>query len=593
MTYAKQTWANGPGGGTPTSAARLQWIEDGLSEAVPRAAGSTTAAAALTLLNVRDYGAKGDRRVVTDAAMTSGSATLTSATAAFTSGDVGKYVMVTGAGTSGAPLYGTVSSYTNSTTVTLSLNAATTVSAKKAWFATNDSTAIQAAIDACSSSGYGQVVLPGGSWLGNVVMKKGVHLRGLGRQTHLASVPGSSSPVIGSPTDGTTFLYEATISDLTIYGHKELGCTGDGIFLAPNHQNTSDLDAILGYWDPCLQIRDVQVLYAGQDGVRLDQATTSGAGSSRSGGDSLVNVFVQSSKRHGFNIRRYDCNLVNCSSGLSGQHGFHLDTANAKLTGCKAWYGGNDVWPTGDPRAATSTLQGGYYLPSGATGNQLTGCESQDNYGYGIEIDGSASSNSIKAHICGSSSVAGLFLHNGATGNDIDMMMVRADINPAGTYGVVFDGSATTGNRVKLGIGNYSDAVSGTGSRLFHFQNSATPNSNELDWVYANSISAYGNQTGTIGFYPFSATKFTLTLTGNVTVAAMNDGDAYPGQEITVVVTQDGTGTRTLTWDSSFKGAPSLAGSGLLANKVSVFRFVNVSATDTPSWVYITGTQGM
>lgn len=31
--YVKQTWVNGQGGGTPVSAARLQWIEDGLDTA--------------------------------------------------------------------------------------------------------------------------------------------------------------------------------------------------------------------------------------------------------------------------------------------------------------------------------------------------------------------------------------------------------------------------------------------------------------------------------------------------------------------------------------------------------------------------------
>jgi len=559
---------------------------------IQRLAGSTSPSATLPFLNVRDYGAKGDRRVVMDAAMTNGSATLTSATAAFTQADEGKHFAVIGAGTAGVPLYGTIQTYIDPTQVVLSVTAGTTVSAKKAWLATNDSAAIQAAIDACSVGGFGEVVLPGGWWLANVVMKHGVHLRGMGRGTHLCAVPGSATHVVGSPTDGTTFLYEALVNNMTVLGHKDLGCTGDGIFLAPNHQNSSDLDALVGYTDPCLQVRDVHVLYAGQDGVRIDQATGSGPGSSRAGGDSLVNVYTVGAKRHGFNIRRYDVNLVNCSAGLSGQHGFHLDTANAKLTGCKAWYGGNDVWPTGDPRSVTSTLQSGFYIPPAATGNQLTGCESQDNYGYGVEIDG-GSSNSVKAHTCGGNSVTGLYLHNGATGKDLDLMMVKAD-NPAGLYGVLYDGAATNGNRVRLGIGNYGDAVTGAGSRLFHFQNGALPSSNELEWAYAHSLSAYGDVSGTIAFYPFSAERFTFRMVGDTAVAAMNAGDAYPGQEITVVATQDNIGGRTLTFDAgTFKGAPALAGAGLTGGKVSTFRFLNISTTDTPSWIYLSGTQGM
>ena len=46
MTYTKQTWADGTGGGTPISAARLNYIENGI--------------AAASVINAADYGAVGD-----------------------------------------------------------------------------------------------------------------------------------------------------------------------------------------------------------------------------------------------------------------------------------------------------------------------------------------------------------------------------------------------------------------------------------------------------------------------------------------------------------------------------------------------------
>ena len=89
------------------------------------------------------FGATGDitavrisgqtQRGVTDAAMTSGTATLTSATASFVAGDLGKDVYVAGAGTSGGLLKAQISGVTDGSTVTLSANAASTVSAAKAW----------------------------------------------------------------------------------------------------------------------------------------------------------------------------------------------------------------------------------------------------------------------------------------------------------------------------------------------------------------------------------------------------------------------------------------------------------------------------
>lgn len=70
-----------------------------------------------------------DGRIVTDGAITTGTDTLTSATADFVSGDVGSDVRVVGAGAAGADLVTTISSVTNSTTAVLAATAGTTVTA--------------------------------------------------------------------------------------------------------------------------------------------------------------------------------------------------------------------------------------------------------------------------------------------------------------------------------------------------------------------------------------------------------------------------------------------------------------------------------
>lgn len=73
---------------------------------------------------------QGPDRTVTDAAMTSGQNTITSATAAFTSADVGKTIWISGAGTSGAAYKGQINAVNSATQITLQYgqNAATTVS---------------------------------------------------------------------------------------------------------------------------------------------------------------------------------------------------------------------------------------------------------------------------------------------------------------------------------------------------------------------------------------------------------------------------------------------------------------------------------
>jgi hypothetical protein len=113
------------------------------------------------------YGAKGDGQVKADGAMTSGSAVLTCATSTpFTSADVGKKIMVKGAGATGVTtLTGTISAFTDSGHVTLSVNAATTVTNAVVLWATDDTTAIQSAINdavtwAQANGGAARVFIP-------------------------------------------------------------------------------------------------------------------------------------------------------------------------------------------------------------------------------------------------------------------------------------------------------------------------------------------------------------------------------------------------------------------------------------------------
>lgn len=102
--------------------------------------------------NVIGYGAKGNGKVIGDAVMTSGVATLTSASANFTSGDVGKAIMVNGAaGASATPLITTIATFTNSTTVQLAASATANLSGGAAIYGTDDTAAINAAVSAAAT----------------------------------------------------------------------------------------------------------------------------------------------------------------------------------------------------------------------------------------------------------------------------------------------------------------------------------------------------------------------------------------------------------------------------------------------------------
>lgn len=104
-------------------------------------------------INVKEYGALGDGKSVADAAITTGTPNLSSVTAGFVVTDVGKTVVVIGAGVAGAPLVTTILSWQNSSAVTLSINASTTVSNAKLYWGTNDTAAFQNAINAAQTRG--------------------------------------------------------------------------------------------------------------------------------------------------------------------------------------------------------------------------------------------------------------------------------------------------------------------------------------------------------------------------------------------------------------------------------------------------------
>lgn len=71
---------------------------------------------------------------ITDGAITTGTATFTSASAPFTAADAGRAIIVRGAGAAGADLVTTILSFGTTSSVTLAANAGTTVSGARALF---------------------------------------------------------------------------------------------------------------------------------------------------------------------------------------------------------------------------------------------------------------------------------------------------------------------------------------------------------------------------------------------------------------------------------------------------------------------------
>jgi len=129
------------------------------------------------IFNVKtEYGAKGDGIELYDGAITSGLTTFTSATASFTSSDIGKVITIFGAGGTNVDLTSTISSINSSTSIEIANAASATVSSSVFRYGTDDTAAIQSAITAIYNSGNGvlagEVFFPAGIYLVNGAFNK-------------------------------------------------------------------------------------------------------------------------------------------------------------------------------------------------------------------------------------------------------------------------------------------------------------------------------------------------------------------------------------------------------------------------------------
>lgn len=196
------------------------------------------------------YGAKGDTRVFYDGIFSSGSATLTSTSGAFTSSDVGKEVVLqtTVTGTASVRQLFTVATVTNSATLTLSGTVGTTLSpTATVYLGTDDTASVQSCINAAFSSGSGIVqfspsiyMLAGTATGTNTSVlsiptstttgfQEGIELRGAGTYGYCPtnvpttpplsgtilycpnqSVPASTRSVTDAVANGTTLITSAT-----------------------------------------------------------------------------------------------------------------------------------------------------------------------------------------------------------------------------------------------------------------------------------------------------------------------------------------------------------------------------------------------
>jgi hypothetical protein len=166
--------------------------------------GNVTAASVSASINVLGtvnvkspiYGAQGNGQYTADGAMSSGTTTLTSATANFQPTDTGKRIIVYGAGAGGIHASGTLT-YVSATQVTTSFTAGTTVSGAIIVWATDDTAAVAAASLAA-----------GGNQ--NLYFPYGIYIVNTGSASPISSLNGNRVYGDGAGSAGSTQAFSVT-----------------------------------------------------------------------------------------------------------------------------------------------------------------------------------------------------------------------------------------------------------------------------------------------------------------------------------------------------------------------------------------------
>jgi hypothetical protein len=393
---------------------------------------------------------------------------------------------------------------------------------------TDDTAAIQAALDAALTNPYGYtnpndrpstiVQMPKGRARvsGSLGLGPNVWFRGHGpANTYL--VPNGAFHVVRLKT-GTEV--QTTCSDFGIIGPGPLvGTSGAGIYL----QNTGQA-GILG--DARHVIRDVVVNQC-HTGILVGNATET----------RIVRVTCQRPNAIGIDISASDLFVSDCTVAQPGTTGIRLAGGNSRVWGCKVFGGG---FPN---QAAFAVIGGGRH--------QVGICEAQDFNGHGFSVGGN---NVCVLTACTADSCSG-------AGFRLDSVNGTARLEGVVVYRVGGSYKPQAGLRAFMTRGQYASIVvqDATGSNPFPELVTDVPSVNSQDSFEINYSRGWQNVPYAVALTPNpynGGRVFVGTLTGPLTVnapATLGNSKFPPGQELAFTLRQDATGGRSVTFHSVYK----------------------------------------
>lgn len=382
---------------------------------------------------------------------------------------------------------------------------------------TDDSAAIQAAIDACTAAGGGTVYITGAEQIqgttsgarvkinSTIIVKSSVTLRGVGPQT---SFTGTANPMFALPTS-TTIPDRISIRDINLQSPVGVGI---------DTSTAGDTGGNQLGWTR-FTVENVTVEDAGSHAFNV---ANGGPIETR-----WINCVTLRAAGHGFNIGSTDCMFIGCTAaqGASGSfYGFNVAGGNNKFSACKAY--GN---------------AGGNWLVGGGGRHTFAACESQDAGKHGWDIP--SGNNSLAGCLSDSDKYAGFFFEGGSNSAQGCTAMYggggSGQVTPVGFHfasgvtGCVVTGTTVCAVPVGGAVqGNHVTINGGYGKQKIAYAASYTP-------------------------APYSGEVIDVeVLTGNITIN--NPTSFHDGQRMTIRLRQDATGGRTVTWGGAFAVASAM-----------------------------------
>jgi hypothetical protein len=385
-----------------------------------------------------------DSATIATGSMTAGSATLTAGSSFFTSDDVGKMVSVTDVGAKNK--VGTISAYTNSTTVTLSFSAAVAATATRGIYGTNDKAAIASAIAALPTGGH--VYFPKGNYAvgsSNAITTSNLLFTGAGMN---ASVLYSIGPVmLDSATDFDVFNINNNTSNI---GFRELGFSGSNW----NAQTTTFASV------------DSSGIYVSTSGV-------SNISADRCRFDSFWGIGFHAPGSSGLTIMAStvvkDISITNCEASYNSYDGLNPNPWSGLIVkGCYLHHNGTAGLECSTSLAGISgnicyyNFQGG--LSVGGYGSTQTsdsvsvvGNNCQFNGAYGITLASNQANTSVVGNTCRANGYAGIETTAGGGSVDKNSVIANNICSSNGSFGIL------SGHSYTLIVGNkcYDEGLTG------------------------------------------------------------------------------------------------------------------------------------